>query len=36
MGRSTTLALALGAILLAGSRADGQTREQGPWWPHPV
>ncbi len=37
MGRSTTLALALAAILLAASdQASGQTREKGPWWPHPV
>ena len=37
MSRSTPLALALTAILVAaGDPAAGQTREQGPWWPHPV
>ena len=37
MERSTTLALALAAILVAaGDPAAGQTREKGPWWPHPV
>ena len=37
MERATPLALALAAIVLAaGDPATGQTREQGPWWPHPL
>ncbi len=37
MERATNFALALAAIVLAaGDPATGQTREQGPWWPHPL
>ena len=36
MGRLAALALALTILAAAGGPAAGQTREEGPWWPHPL